>query len=81
MNILNKAFAGVSLGMAVIGILPIVTAQVKSPSTLDADVVWNEVMPVLMQIGLLIGHNVNMALAEKITRNAVLEIKTWTPAK
>lgn len=81
MNAFNKTLAAISLGMTVLGLLPIITAQVKSPASLDADLVWNEIQPVLMQISMLIGHSINMELAEKITRNAVLEIKTWVPAK
>lgn len=79
MNFLNKAFAYTSLGMGLFALVPVLASQLKSISTLNADLVWDEVAPMLMQISGAVGHPINMVLAEKITRNSIAEIKAFTP--
>jgi len=79
--IFNKTLAAISLGLSLLGLLPIIAAQVKSPSTLDANVLWSEIEPVLMQISGLINHQIPLDLAQKITTSAVNEIKTYVHPK
>lgn len=78
---MNKLLAYISLGISIFGLVPVLAAQIKNPATLNADVVWSEVFPILMQVDMATGHTINMGLAEKITRNAVLEVKTWYQPK
>jgi len=71
---MNKFFQWVSIGSAVLGAVMILIPQIKSPSTLNADMVWQEISPALLLLGQATGAHINMILAEKITRDAVRTI-------
>ena len=69
-----------SLGSELIGLVPTLITQFKSPSTLNADGVWAEVSPVLQLLGAATGVNINLVLAQKIVDSAVNDIKTFVSA-
>lgn len=67
MNFLNY----ISFGVEAFSVAMQLIMQIKSPSTLDPNTVWLEVQPLLISIGSLTKHTVDMQIAQEVTIAAV----------
>lgn len=65
----------ITLGFEVLNAVTTLIAMVRVPALLSAAAVWMLIQPVLSEIEQIANVKINMALAEKITTDAVDTIK------
>lgn len=71
MNFLNY----ISFGFEAFSVAMQLVLQIKNPVLLDGSVVWSEIQPLLVTIGTLTKHTVNMQIAQEVTIDAVNILK------
>lgn len=68
-------FSYISLGIETFSTVMQLIVQFKTPALLTSDAVWAEVQPILVSIGSLTKHPINMTIAQEVVVSAITIIK------